>query len=119
MNKNKGGRPTKMTPDTVAKLEMGFLKGLNDTECCHYADISRDVLYDYQKKHPEFVDRKNELKSNTSVKAKLNVAEAIENGDVDLSKWYLERKNRDEFSLKQTLEAEVKDSVTIKVELID
>ena len=113
------GRPTVMTPEVVSKIEYGFMKGLNVTECCHYADISRQAFYDYLEKNPDFTDRIEELKSNPSTKAKLNVVEAIENGDTDLSKWWLERKNKDEFSLKQEIAADVKDNVTITVELSD
>jgi hypothetical protein len=108
-----------MTDATVSKLEYGFMKGLNVTECCHYADISRTAFYDYCEKNPEFSDRIEELKSNPSTKAKLNVVEAIENGDTDLSKWWLERKNRDEFSTKQEVTADVKGDLEITIELSD
>jgi hypothetical protein len=47
-----------MTEATVAKLEQAFAFGCTDLEACLYADISKDCLYNYQKKHPEFVDRK-------------------------------------------------------------
>ena len=97
-----------MTKEVVGKLEYGFMKGLNDAECCLYANISRQALYDYCRKHPEFSDRKEVLKRQPSVKAKMNITEAIESGDVDLSKWYLERRNSDEFSRKQQIEADVK-----------
>ena len=119
MAKNKGGRPTVMTDAVVSKLEYGFMKGLNVTECCHYADISRQTLYEYLEKNPAFSDRIEELKSNPSTKAKLNVVEAIENGDTDLSKWWLERKNKDEFSTKQEVSADVKGDIEITVELVD
>ena len=105
--KNKGGRPTVMTPEVVSKLEYGFMKGLNDTEACLYADISRQALYDYCNKYPEFADRKEELKKKPSIKAKLNIEEAIEAGDTDISKWYLERRNKEEFSLKTEVKADV------------
>ena len=117
--KNLVGRPTVVTPEVVAKLEYGFMRGMNDTEACLYADISRSAFYDYCNKNPEFTDRKEELKKQPSVKAKLNVTEAIEQGDVDLSKWYLERRNKDEFSLKQEIKADVTEEVTINLELVD
>jgi len=107
VSENKGGRPTVMTDEVVAKLEYGFMKGLNVTECCHYADISRSAFYDYLEIHPEFSDRMEELRSNPSTQAKLNVVEAIENGDTGLSVWWLERRNKDEFSSKQEVEAKV------------
>lgn len=95
------GQPTIMTPETVKVLEDGFLMGLNDSEACLYAGISKQTLYNYQHKHPEYVDRKEHLKDNIRMRAKLNVARSIESSDVTDSKWYLERKARDEFSLKQ------------------
>lgn len=117
--KNKGGRPTVMTPEVIAKLEDGFLKGLTDLECCLYAGISKDALYDYCNKYPEFSDRKEQLKKQPAVQAKLNILEALENGDKDISKWYLERKSKDEFSLKQEIAADVKEQVIINIELSD
>jgi ACT domain-containing protein len=117
--KNKGGRPTIMTKEIVAKLEYGFMKGLNVTECCHYADISRTAFYDYLDKNPEFTHRMEELRSCPSTKAKLNIVEAIENGDAGLSIWWLERRNKDEFSTKQEVSADVNNNVKISIELVD
>lgn len=105
--KNKGGRPTVMTDEVVSKLEYGFMRGMNDTEACVYAGISRQTLYEYIQKNPEFADRKEDLKKKPSTQAKLNITEAIEAGDTDLAKWWLERRNKDEFSLKQEVEANV------------
>ena len=101
--KNKGGRPTVMTAETVKKLEYGFLRGLTDEQCCLFAGISKQALYDYCHAHPEFTDRKELLKQQPSVQAKINIAEGIESGDAELSKWYLERRNKDEFSTKQDI----------------
>ena len=117
--KSNAGRPTVVTPEIVAKLEYGFMRGMNDTEACLYADISRSAFYDYIQKNPEFGDRKEELKKYPAVKAKLNITEAIEQGDEDLSKWYLERRNKDEFSLKQEIKADVQEELTINIELVD
>lgn len=108
-----------MTDELVKKIEYGFMRGMNDTEACLFADISRQTFYEYCRQHPEFADRKEELKKHPSVRAKLNVTEAIENGDVDLSKWYLERRNKDEFSQKQQIEADINSEITINVELVD
>lgn len=108
-----------MTEETVSKIEYGFMKGLNVTECCHYADISRQAFYDYLEKNPDFSDRIEELKSSPSTRAKLNVVEAIEAGDTEISKWWLERRNKEEFSIKQEIQSDVKENLTITVELSD
>lgn len=98
-------RPTLITPEVVAKWEHAFAMGCTDTEACCYADVSRDLLYDYQKKHPEFVDRKNSLKEKPFLKARTTIVEAL--GEPEHAKWYLERKKKDEFSPKQEVEANV------------
>lgn len=92
------GRPTVMTPEVVGKLEHAFAIGCTDLEACLYADIHKDTLYNYQLKNPEFADRKEVLKLNPVLKARTNIMASIESGDVDDSKWYLERKKKNEFS---------------------
>ena len=119
MSENKVGRPTVMTDDVLEKLEMYFTKGLSDREACLLANINPSTLYNYCNEHPEFLERKELLKEKIKTRAKLNVAEAIENKDVDISKWYLERKAKDEFSAKQIIDADVNTDVSITIELSD
>ena len=106
-DRNPVGRPTVMTPEIVSKLELGFMAGMNKTEACEFANISRNSLYDFISANPEFSNRIEELQSHPSAKAKLNITQRIEKGDVEVSQWYLERKNRDEFSLKQHVDSTV------------
>lgn len=108
MSENKVGRPTVMTEEVVQKLEFAFMRGMTDVEACLYADISRSTLHNYCEEHPEFLDRKEELKQHPTSKARLNVTEAIEKGDADMSKWWLERKAKNEFSTKQEIGGEIK-----------
>ena len=99
-----GGRPTVMTDETIAKLETAFSLGCTDLEACIYADISAAALYNYQKRYPAFVERKNLLKEKVVLLARQNVVMAMRDGDdkvkLDTSKWYLERKHKDEFSTR-------------------
>lgn len=102
---NQMARPTKMTPDIVQKLEWAFLHDLNDTEACLYAGISRQTLNTFEKKNPAFLDKKILLRENVKMHARLNLSEKIlDEKDVALSIWYLERKCADEFSKKGALE---------------
>ena len=95
----KAGRPTVMTEETVNKLEQGFAMGFTDEEACLYANISKQTLYDYCKKNPKYIDRKEELKNHPKILAKTNVYNALkDNKKVEDSKWYLERKVKEEFS---------------------
>ena len=95
--KKKVGRPTVMTSETLGKLESGFKIGLTDTECCLYADINPDTLYEYQKKHPEFTEKKEMWKRNPIAKAKNTIYKNLD--DPAVAKWLLERRDED-FSTK-------------------
>ena len=97
------GRPRKITKEVVGKLEYAFMKGFNISEACDYAAISRDTYYEKLKQSKEFSDRMERAKTKLQRKAKLNLAEAIEGGNLDESKYYLERKCKDEFSVKQEI----------------
>lgn len=94
------GRPKKITKAVVQKLEEGFLRGLTDREACLYADVSLSTFYDYCRENEEFLERKELLKDQVKMRAKLNVTGSINRGNIDLSLWYLERKAKDEFSTK-------------------
>lgn len=104
----KVGRPTVMTEEVLQKLEYAFMRGLTDLEACLYANIGTTTLYNYCDENPAFRERKEELKQHPTAKARLNVTEAIENGNEDLSKWWLERKVKDEFSTKQEVSGDIK-----------
>jgi hypothetical protein len=109
----KAGRPTIMAPDVVAKLEQAFMNAFTDEQACIVAKISRDTLYDYIKKNPSFSVRKEELKKRVDIKAKTKLVQAINGGDMNSIKFWLERKCKDEFSLKTETEhsGEVKSKV--------
>lgn len=121
-NQGKAGRPTVVTQEAINKLEMAFSLGCSDNEACLFADISRQALYRYQRAHPEFIERKELLKDKLVFKARSVVANALNSGDSDIAKWYLERKRKDEFSTKQNvdmfnIQTEVKPDIDVILEL--
>lgn len=94
------GRPKIVNDETVAKLEEAFKIGCNETEAALHANISVATLIRYKKAHPDFAKRIELLKKKPILKARLNVINALNDGDMDTSKWYLERKAKDEFSAR-------------------
>lgn len=100
MAKNKGGRPTIMTEETIRKLEYAFSIGCSDREACLHAGIVPSTLYVYQENQPEFKERKELLKEKLVLKSREVVNHKIASGDDMTAKWYLERKKKDEFSTK-------------------
>jgi hypothetical protein len=101
------GRPTVMTPEVIRKLEESFLMGCTDLEACLYADISKTALYEYQKDNPEFTERKEKLKENPIFQARRSVLSKLSD-DADLALKFLERKKKDEFSLRHETDTTIK-----------
>jgi hypothetical protein len=96
------GRPTVFDELTLQKLEGAFADGASDKLACFLAEISESSLYNYQNEHPEFLDRKKYLKDQTRFQARKNVRKKVEDGDIDTSKWLLERRDK-EFKPKSDL----------------
>lgn len=94
------GHPTVMTPETIAKLEQAFSLGCTDMEACFFANIGKSALYNYQKDHPEFVERKEALKEKMIFAARTVIANSLADNDKDTAKWLLERKRKQEFSTR-------------------
>lgn len=85
-------RPTKMTPETVKKLEEAFAYGCTDAEACAYADITKPTLYEYCEKNPEFTDRKETLKNLPTFKAKRIINDALDESDILTAHKVVDRK---------------------------
>ena len=109
--KNKGGRPTKVTPAIVKKLEEAFMIGASDSEACLNAGISRTTLHNYQTKHPEFVNRKEDLKNQPLYKARVTIEKNLH--DPKIAAWYLERKRRAEFATKVETQTDGKIEIAV------
>jgi hypothetical protein len=95
------GRPTKMTTETLDRLKAAFLMGCSDIEACQFADISKTALYNYQNENPDFVDQKERWKEQLTLKARSVIAKALNNNEIDTAKWYMERKRKSEFSIRE------------------
>ena len=87
-----GGRPTKMTPETIQKLENAFIAGCTDLEACCYADVSKSTLYDYCQDNPEFSERKETLKNQPIMQARFIIQEALTTGDLNTANRVVDRK---------------------------
>lgn len=108
------GRPPSITPDVLNKLEHAFSIGCSDLEACLYADISPKTLYNFQNKYPDFLQRKELLKKSLSLKARSNIAGSINKGSLVQSEWYLERKEKNEFSTKTEQDQRVDMTINMK-----
>lgn len=113
--KHPGGRPTVMTPEVLAKLEMAWSIGCSTMEAVAFAGISYDAVNDYIKKYPEYSETIEKLKQKPFLKARQTVIQNL--GDVNTSKWYLEKKLRNEFGNVQIVEQKTDLKIEKEVDL--
>jgi hypothetical protein len=62
--------------------------GCTDLEACLYADIHPASLYNYQNANPDYIERKEALKKNPFMKARMTITGDLK--EVDTAKWLLE-----------------------------
>lgn len=108
------GRPSVMTEHVLDKILYACSIGCSMTECALYADISLDTLYKYRKNAPEFAERMDLLRNKPILKARENVIHALEGNDPIMTRWYLERKKADEFTIKH--DVTVSDNLTVSID---
>ena len=100
-NQDKGA-PTVLTPVVIANLVAAFQNGLTKKQAFKYAGISKDVYYDAIKRDPEFAEKMHAAQWHLNMKAREVVANAIvQQKDVKTAQWYLERKAKNEFSVRK------------------
>lgn len=95
-----GGRPRKITKAKLHILNYAFIHGASDEEACLCAGIAPATLYEYQLRRPEFKAHKQVLKKHVQMQAKFNISKAIGIGDVQTSKWALERLDKENYSVR-------------------
>lgn len=95
------GRPTKMTPEVVTKLEEVFALDGTVEEACFYAGISRNAYYEWVKAKPELNDRFEELRQRPFLKARQTIVKNLD--QPEHAKWYMERKKKIEFAGRSEL----------------
>ena len=96
------GRPTIMTETVLGKLQEAFAYDATIEEACFYADINPDTYYTYAKVNKEFSERVAALRQRPVLAARKKIVSEIET-DVNVAKWYLERKRKAEFASRSEL----------------
>lgn len=105
-----------MTDEVVQKLDEAFLYGLSDRQACLYAGINYSTFTEWIKRNPDYCTKKETLKENPKLRAKINIAKSISEGNLFDSKWYLEKTDK-EFTNKQEIDLGNKDDKPFEVNI--
>ena len=99
---NEEGKFTKLTPETVNKLEEVFALDGTIEEACLFADISRQTYYNWIKDNKDMEERFDILRQTPFLKARRTIEKSLDNPQYAFE--YMKRKKKNEFSerLEQT-----------------
>lgn len=99
--KSSVGRPTDFTDANVQKLKTVLQMGATIEEACRNAGISKQTFYNWRERYPIFVDMVAEWQDYTILKARATIMKGLDKDET--ARWYLERKKKDEFSIRQEM----------------
>ncbi len=97
------GRPVVITDAIQNQLKQAYLVGATDDEACLVVGIAPSTLYKFQERNPSFLEQKRLWKRSPVFRAKATIIRNLDN--VDVAKWYLERRAKEEFSSRQEIGA--------------
>lgn len=100
------GRPSKLTPDIVTKLEAAFCNDLNVTEACFMGGISRETYYRHLRAGGDFRDKMERAQRYPILIARRALFTQIKNGDGNLALRFLERREPQRYRLRRGYEPE-------------
>lgn len=95
----KRGQPTKMTVQIIDKLKQAFAFDATVEEACSYAEIAKQTYYTFIKNNPKILDEFQAQREKPILIARQSVVNKMKE-DGHLALKYLERKRKDEFSLR-------------------
>ena len=79
--------------EAIGNLKVGFTKGYSIVEACLYSKINRATYYKYFGDDEELQAEFEECKSNPTMLAKDNIMSSLAGGDINTSKYVLDRKD--------------------------
>jgi len=109
------GRPSSVTPKKSAIFLVAIENGFTLKESLLQAGISDDAYRRLLKKSADFRGQKEVAEMKLVMKARSNLAKAIKAGDMQATRWFLERKVPEEFRRKHDLEEGPLPPITVVV----
>lgn len=103
MSKNKGGRPAYTEEEILEKLYEYLVLGYSIKKACLLGGIHEQTVYSRRKKDESFSSKLSKLMNSPNVRARAVWVKRIDEGDYQAAKDWLERREKNEFSLRQEM----------------
>jgi hypothetical protein len=89
------------TEEQESKLKQAFSIGCTIDEALCYAEMRKREWLEYLAAHPDFLFELEDMRLKPLIKARMSAVQNLD--DPKHAQWYLERKKKDEFSLRSEL----------------
>lgn len=86
-----------LTRDTYNKMEYAYKRHFTHAQMRAWSGVNLEKYKKLVRKYPRLLEMEEQWKGFVCSKAKINIAEQVENGDVEVSKWVLEKLERSEY----------------------
>jgi hypothetical protein len=87
----------------VSDLKVALQRDSTVERACRYAQINKDTYYAWYKASDEFAAAMDLAKDYLFNKSTENIKEALDAKDKDLSKWYLERRDKKRYAARNEI----------------
>lgn len=102
---DKAGRPTVVTEQVLSKLKAVLQRGISVKKACVYARIAEKTFYRHYNNDSVFRQFIEDCRAYTTLIAgEVVVDDIIKNKNVSTAKWWLEKKDPEEFVNKPVVE---------------
>lgn len=98
--KSRPGRPTKYSPETVEAICQALREGNTRKDACSVAGISEETFSQWRKRYPEFLDSIEKAEGKAAFYAVNVVRSAMDSGVWQAAAWWLERRRKQDWSLR-------------------
>lgn len=110
MGKYDALKPKNVKKEVWDAVLEAWANGLSDREAAfrasEYFHTTEKQIKEWREENADIEIIRDRLQVGLLAKAKLNIADSIEEGSVATAKWYLERKAPEEFSTKSSMQFE-------------
>jgi len=89
------------TDKVISDLKYGLMRDFTVMEACTYARINPDTYYRWVKESDDFAEEMVIAQQHMSNLAKKVIMDTLEDGDKDSAKWWLERRRKENYALRQ------------------
>jgi len=116
MDKNLGGRPTKLNEETLAKLEHALRLGTTKKYACAYAGISERTLYNHMDASEQFLQNIDTWCGDKLYRALNKEDELIEQGNATIIQNVLNKAHPDRKDRSENIEKKMELNISMSLE---